>query len=247
MYERFTDSARKVMQQANTEASRLNHGYLGVEHILFGLLRLKDCEALRILCYLQGDCEKVRAALEAMIQPGPNIVTMGHRPQTPRVRKVIELAMEEARNMHLDYVGTEHLLVGVVWEGESCAAVALAEQAGVTLELVREAVRLLVGGQLPAPCYVDENPFVMMERELAAGRHPYAMVSIHGPGTVVLAGLDLQRHPVFKDYSRGVVREIVGDYVVLDLDGEDFIKSDLHYLVPRHDLRFVMPAKPDED
>ena len=99
MYERFTDRARKVMQLANREAQRFNHEYIGTEHILLGLVKEGSGVAVAVLQNLGVDPRKIRLEIEKLIQSGPEIVTMGTLPQTPRAKKVIEYAMEEARNL----------------------------------------------------------------------------------------------------------------------------------------------------
>src|SRR5438128_5771887 len=112
MYERFTDRARKVMQFASQEAQRLNHEYIGTEHLLLGLVKEGSGVAANVLKNLDIDLRKIRLEVEKIVQAGSDMVTMGTLPQTPRVKKVIEYAIEEARNLHHSYVGTEQLLVG---------------------------------------------------------------------------------------------------------------------------------------
>src|SRR5262249_47351410 len=122
MYERFTDRARKVMQLANQEAQRFNHEYIGTEHILLGLVKEGSGVAANVLKNLDVDLRKIRLEVEKIVQSGPDMVTMGKLPQTPRAKKVIEYAMEEARNLNHNYVGTEHLLLGLLREQEGVAA-----------------------------------------------------------------------------------------------------------------------------
>src|SRR6185369_15631316 len=111
MYERFTDRARKVMQLANQEAQRFNHEYVGTEHILLGLVKEGSGVAARVLMRLGVDLRGVRLEVEAVVQSGPDMVTMGKLPRTPRAKRVIEYSIEEARNLDHNYVGTEHLLL----------------------------------------------------------------------------------------------------------------------------------------
>ena len=113
MYERFTDRARKVMQLANQEAQRFNHEYIGTEHILLGLIKEGSGVAANVLKNLDVDLRKIRLEVEKLVQSGPDMVTMGKLPQTPRAKKVIEYSMEEARNLNHNYVGTEHILLGL--------------------------------------------------------------------------------------------------------------------------------------
>src|SRR3981081_856443 len=116
MYERFTDRARKVMQLANQEAQRFNHEYIGTEHILLGLVKEGTGVAANVLKNLDIDLRKIRLEVEKIVQAGPDMVTMGKLPQTPRAKKVIEYSIEEARNLNHNYVGTEHLLLGLLRE-----------------------------------------------------------------------------------------------------------------------------------
>src|SRR6266481_5933618 len=144
MYERFTDRARKVMQLANQEAQRFNHEYIGTEHILLGLVKEGTGVAANVLKNLDIDLRKIRLEVEKIVQAGPDMVTMGKLPQTPRAKKVIEYSIEEARNLNHNYVGTEHLLLGLLREQEGVAAQVLMNL-GLRLEDVREEVLNLLG------------------------------------------------------------------------------------------------------
>src|SRR5712672_1356802 len=144
MYERFTDRARKVMQLANQEAQRFNHEYVGTEHVLLGLIKEGTGVAANVLKNLDVDLRKIRNEVEKIVQAGPDMVTMGKLPQTPRAKKVIEYAIEEARNLNHNYVGTEHLLLGLLREHDGVAAQVLMNL-GLKLEEVREEVLNLLG------------------------------------------------------------------------------------------------------
>src|SRR6187431_753973 len=144
MYERFTDRARKVMQLANQEAQRFNHEYVGTEHVLLGLVKEGSGVAANVLKNLDVDLRKIRVEVEKIVQSGPDMVTMGKLPQTPRAKKVIEYAIEEARNLNHNYVGTEHLLLGLLREHDGVAAQVLLNL-GLRLEEVREEVLNLLG------------------------------------------------------------------------------------------------------
>ncbi|HEX3600048.1 MAG TPA: Clp protease N-terminal domain-containing protein, partial [Lacipirellulaceae bacterium] len=144
MYERFTDRARKVMQLANQEAQRFNHEYIGTEHVLLGLIKEGSGVAANVLKNLDVDLRKIRLEVEKLVQSGPDMVTMGKLPQTPRAKKVIEYSMEEARNLNHNYVGTEHILLGLLREQEGVAAQVLMNL-GLKLEEVREEVLNLLG------------------------------------------------------------------------------------------------------
>lgn len=150
MYERFTDRARKVMQLANQEAQRFNHEYIGTEHILLGLVKEGSGVAANVLKNLDIDLRKIRLEVEKIVQTGPGseMVTMGKLPQTPRAKKVIEYSIEEARNLNHNYVGTEHLLLGLLREQEGVAAQVLMNL-GLKLEDVREEVLNLLGHNMP--------------------------------------------------------------------------------------------------
>ncbi len=144
MYERFTDRARKVMQLANQEAQRFNHEYIGTEHVLLGLVKEGSGVAANVLKNLEVDLRKIRLEVEKLVQSGPEMVTVGKLPQTPRAKKVIEYSMEEARNLNHSYVGTEHILLGLLREQEGVAAQVLMNL-GLKLEDVREEVLNLLG------------------------------------------------------------------------------------------------------
>ncbi len=143
-YERFTDRARKVMQLANQEAQRFNHEYIGTEHLLLGLLKEGSGVAANVLKNLGVDLRKIRHEVEKLVRSGPDLVTMGRLPQTPRSKKVIEYSMEEARNLNHNYVGTEHLLLGLLREQEGVAAQVLMNL-GLKLDDVRREVLSLLG------------------------------------------------------------------------------------------------------
>ncbi|MEZ6033662.1 MAG: ATP-dependent Clp protease ATP-binding subunit [Planctomycetaceae bacterium] len=157
MYERFTDRARKVMQLANQEAQRFNHEYIGTEHVLLGLVKEGSGVAANVLKNLDVDLRKIRIEVEKIVQTGPDMVTMGKLPQTPRAKKVIEYAMDEARNLNHNYVGTEHLLLGLLREQEGVAAQVLMNL-GMKLEDVRDEVLNLLGhGMESAEAGSDER------------------------------------------------------------------------------------------
>jgi ATP-dependent Clp protease ATP-binding subunit ClpC len=132
------------MQLANQEAQRFNHEYIGTEHILLGLVKEGSGVAANVLKNLDIDLRKIRLEVEKIVQSGPDMVTMGKLPQTPRAKKVIEYSIEEARNLNHNYVGTEHLLLGLLREQEGVAAQVLMNL-GLKLEDVREEVLNLLG------------------------------------------------------------------------------------------------------
>jgi ATP-dependent Clp protease ATP-binding subunit ClpC len=134
-FDKFTERARKVLSLAQEEAHRFNHNYIGTEHLLLGLVREGDGVAAKVLSNLGVELTKVRSAVEFIIGRGDRIV-LGEIGLTPRAKKVIELAVDEARRLNHHYIGTEHLLLGLVREGEGIAAGVL-ESLGVNLEKVR--------------------------------------------------------------------------------------------------------------
>jgi len=144
-FEKFTERARKVLSLAQEEAQRFNHNYIGTEHLLLGLVREGDGVAAKVLSNLGVELNKVRSAVEFIIGRGDRIV-LGEIGLTPRAKKVIELAVDEARRLNHHYIGTEHLLLGLVREGEGIAAGVL-ESLGVNLEKVRsETIKVLNQG-----------------------------------------------------------------------------------------------------
>ena len=168
MYERFTDRARKVMQLANQEAQRFNHEYIGTEHILLGLVKEGSGVAANVLKNLDIDLRKIRIEVEKIVQTGPGgeQVVLGKLPHTPRAKKVIEYSVEEARNLNHNYVGSEHLLLGLLREGEGVAAQVLMNL-GLKLEDVRGEVLNLLGHHLPQSSLV-----VPPEDSAAKPSHP---------------------------------------------------------------------------
>ena len=134
-FEKFSERARRVLSLAQEEAQRFNHNYIGTEHILLGLVRESEGVAARVLSSLTVDLSKVRSAVEFIIGRGEK-PPQGEIGLTPRAKKVVELAVDEARRMNHTYIGTEHLLIGLMREGEGVAAGVL-ESLGVTLDKVR--------------------------------------------------------------------------------------------------------------
>ncbi len=132
------------MALANQEAQRFNHEYIGTEHILLGLVKEGSGVGATVLKNLDVDIKKLRLEVEKLVKSGPDMVTMGKLPQTPRAKKVIEYAIEEARALNHNYVGTEHILLGLLRESEGIAAQVLMNL-GLKLEDVRQEVLNLLG------------------------------------------------------------------------------------------------------
>jgi ATP-dependent Clp protease ATP-binding subunit ClpC len=148
MFNRFTERARKVILLAKEEAKRFNHDYIGTEHILLGLVREGEGVAAAVLASFGLTSDKIRIEVEKLVQPGPSTVISGDLPFTPKAKKVMELATEEARALGHNYIGTEHLLLGLIREGEGVASQVLMNL-GLELERVREEVMNLLGSSIP--------------------------------------------------------------------------------------------------
>jgi ATP-dependent Clp protease ATP-binding subunit ClpA len=164
MYERFTDRARKTMALANGEAQRFNHEYIGTEHILLGLIKEGCGVGAKVLKNLDIDLRKIRLEIEKLVKSGPEMVSLGKLPQTPRARKAIEYAIEEARNLNHNYVGTEHILLGLLREHDGVASAVLMNL-GLKLEEVREEVLNLLGA---GTVQINEESLRPTQSQLAA-------------------------------------------------------------------------------
>ncbi|MCM8799262.1 MAG: ATP-dependent Clp protease ATP-binding subunit [Candidatus Omnitrophica bacterium] len=148
MFNRFTERARKVIILAKEEARRFNHDYIGTEHILLGLIREGEGVAAAVLQKLGLNLQNIRLEVEKLVQPGPATQILGDIPFTPRAKKALELAAEEARALGHNYIGTEHILLGLIREGEGVASQVLLNL-GLDLETVRNEVMNLLGSALP--------------------------------------------------------------------------------------------------
>ncbi|MEI8348576.1 MAG: ATP-dependent Clp protease ATP-binding subunit [Candidatus Omnitrophota bacterium] len=145
MFNRFTERARKVLVLAKEEARRFNHDYIGTEHILLGLMREGEGVACAVLQNLGIDLERLRMEIEKLISPGSSASVLGDIPFTPRAKKALELAAEEAHNLGHNYIGTEHILLGLIREGEGLASQVLFSL-GTDLRKIREEISALLGG-----------------------------------------------------------------------------------------------------
>jgi ATP-dependent Clp protease ATP-binding subunit ClpC len=156
-FDKFTDRARKVLTLAQDEAQRFNHNYIGTEHLLLGLVREGEGVAARVLENMNVELSKVRTAVEFIIGRGDRPV-VGEVGLTPRAKRVIELAIDEARRLGHNYIGTEHLLLGLVREGEGIAAGVL-ESLGVNLDKVRhQVIHVLSQSSSVAPAQETKRP-----------------------------------------------------------------------------------------
>jgi len=148
MFNRFTERARKVIVYAKEEAKRFNHDYIGTEHLLLGLIREGEGVAAAVLQKLGLDLETIRLEVEKLVQAGPATQVVGDIPFTPRSKKALELSAEEARALGHNYIGTEHLLLGLVKEGEGMAYRVLLNL-GLDLGKLRNEVMELLGSGVP--------------------------------------------------------------------------------------------------
>jgi ATP-dependent Clp protease ATP-binding subunit ClpC len=148
MFNRFTERARKVIVYAKEEAKRFNHDYIGTEHLLLGLIREGEGVAAAVLQKLGLDLETIRLEVEKLVQAGPATQVVGDIPFTPRSKKALELSAEEARALGHNYIGTEHLLLGLVKEGEGMAYRVLLNL-GLDLGKLRNEVMELLGSGIP--------------------------------------------------------------------------------------------------
>ena len=148
MFNRFTERARKVIILAKEEARRFNHDYIGTEHILLGLIREGEGVAATVLEKMGMDLQTIRLEVEKVVQPGPTTQILGDIPFTPRAKKALELAAEEARALGHNYIGTEHILLGLIREGESVASQVLLNL-GLDLDRVRNEVLQVLGAATP--------------------------------------------------------------------------------------------------
>jgi ATP-dependent Clp protease ATP-binding subunit ClpC len=148
MFNRFTERARKVIILAKEEARRFNHDYIGTEHILLGLIREGEGVAAAVLQNMGMSLETIRLEVEKLVKPGPTTQILGDIPFTPRAKKVLELGAEEARSLGHNYIGTEHILLGLIREGEGVASQVLLNM-GLDLNLLRNQIMNFLGSTIP--------------------------------------------------------------------------------------------------
>ena len=162
MFERFTDRARRVVVLAQEEARMLNHNYIGTEHLLLGLIHEGEGVAARALEAMGISLEVVRQQVEEIIGQGQEAPS-GHIPFTPRAKKVLELSLREANQLGHEYIGTEHILLGLVREGDGVAAQVLVKL-GADLNRVRQQVIELLRGQAGRSAAGQDRPAHRRER-----------------------------------------------------------------------------------
>jgi len=169
-FERFTERAKKVLTLAQEEAERSHHSYVGTEHLLLGLFREGDGLAAKVLNNLGVEIGKVRETIESVLGSNERIIIQQIIP-TSRVKKVIEISFEEAQRMGHNYVGTEHLLLGLLIEGEGIAAHVL-EDLGVSLEVARREIERLLVSTEPEEPRPDRRAYQLGERVLVHDPEP---------------------------------------------------------------------------
>jgi ATP-dependent Clp protease ATP-binding subunit ClpC len=140
MFDRLADDAKSALNKARQQSQRLNHDYLGTEHLLLGLLEVEGGRARSVLKSLQIDTNRLRSEIDALVRPGSTRTKMGQIPFTPRARKALEYSMEEAASLGTKVIGTEHLLLGLVREPEGVASKALSA-CGLSFENARALLR----------------------------------------------------------------------------------------------------------
>src|SRR4029453_13302326 len=150
VFERFTDRARRVVVLAQEDARLLNHNYIGTEHLLLGLIHESQGVAAKALESLGISLEAVRAQVEEIIGQGQRSPT-GHIPFTPRAKKVLELSLREAKQLDHNYIGTEHILLGLIREGEGVAAQVLVKLGGDLPRVRQQVIQMLSGSQGKEP------------------------------------------------------------------------------------------------
>jgi ATP-dependent Clp protease ATP-binding subunit ClpC len=183
VFERFTDRARRVVVLAQEEARLLNHNYIGTEHVLLGLIHEGDGVAAKALESLDIMLLSVRREVEKIIGRGGQAPS-GHIPFTPRAKKVLELALREAIQLGHNYIGTEHILLGLIREGEGVAAQVLVKL-GADLDRVRERVIGLLAG------YTEERPSEVRPLDVRAGLAAASAVSPPRFESCAVCGRDL--------------------------------------------------------
>lgn len=203
-FDRFTDRARRVLTLAQEEAERFNYNFIGTEHLLLGLVRESDGVGAKVLGSLGVRLDAVRSAVEFIIGRGE--VRGGTEiGLTPRAKRVIELAVEEARRLNHSYIGTEHLLLGLVREGEGIAFGVL-ESLGVSLERVRTETARILAGSMPtdrprrtAPLAPDEIRRARADELLKYARD--ALLAHQGSGVeqTLLASFAIPRLGLLRD------------------------------------------------
>lgn len=220
MFERFTDRAKKVMALANQWSQRFNHEFVGTEHILLGLVKEGSGIGVSVLRSKGLDLPKIQAEVEKLIKNGPDIVAMGKAPMTPHAKQAIQYAIEECRTLGQHFVGTEHLILGLLREKDGVAARVLVSM-GLTLEAAREeAIKMLQRSQNKegAIAVGQEAPDFELDNQ---DKVKVKLSSFRGKKKVVLAFYPLDFSPVCTKEHECLVKDLPGisdkDAVVLGI------------------------------
>ena len=187
-FDRFNDEAKQILRLAQEEAQRFNHNYIGTEHLLLGLVRQEASLAAQVLQKLGVELQKVRSAVEFIIGRGDRLV-LGDVGLTPRSKKVLELAIDEAQRINQQEIGPEHILLGLIREGEGIAAGVL-ESLGINLRRVRRATLEALGQPVPQEPPEPPRPAPMLDAIPAlsmVGAFPLSAALARPPGTWAFA------------------------------------------------------------
>jgi ATP-dependent Clp protease ATP-binding subunit ClpC len=181
VFERFTERAKQVVVLAQDEARALKHNYIGTEHILLGLLREEEGLAARVLESLDITVEEVRAQVARIIGPGDEPIVSGQIPFTPRAKKVLELSLREALSLKHNYIGTEHILLGLVRENEGVAARILLDFDADAETIRNEIMRVLSGPGGPGLVHTE----TVQHRAVRSGWTPYGPLARRTPSLLL--------------------------------------------------------------
>jgi ATP-dependent Clp protease ATP-binding subunit ClpC len=181
VFERFTERAKQVVVLAQEEARALKHNYIGTEHILLGLLREEEGLAARVLESLDVTVEEVRAQVARIIGPGDEPIVSGQIPFTPRAKKVLELSLREALSLKHNYIGTEHILLGLVRENEGVAARILLDFGADAEKIRNEIMRVLSGPGGPGLVHTE----TVQHRAVRGGWTSYGPLAERTPSLVL--------------------------------------------------------------
>lgn len=208
MFDKFTNRAKQVIKLAKKEAQRLNHNYLGTEHVLLGLLKLGQGVAVNVLRNLNIDFETVRSEVEKLVGYGPEIQVYGDPALTGKVKKVFEYANEEAANLNHNYVGTEHLLLGLLRQTDGVAAQVL-ENLNVNLKEVRkEVLKELETFNLQLPPIAGSG--VGAGQQGAQGKGSFEKSSSGNNGTDKMPALKAYGHDLTEMCREGKMDPVIG-------------------------------------
>jgi ATP-dependent Clp protease ATP-binding subunit ClpC len=181
VFERFTERAKQVVVLAQDEARALKHNYIGTEHILLGLLREEEGLAARVLESLDITVEEVRAQVARIIGPGDEPIVSGQIPFTPRAKKVLELSLREALSLKHNYIGTEHILLGLVRENEGVAARILLDFDADAEKIRNEIMRVLSGPGGPGLVHTE----TVQHRAVRSGWTSYGPLAERTPSLLL--------------------------------------------------------------